>query len=1191
MNFKSIKLFGFKSFVDKTEISFDLGTTAIVGPNGCGKSNIVDSIKWVLGEQSSKSLRGTKMEDVIFNGSAGRKPLGMAEVSLCIDNSNRILPIDYTEVNITRRVYREEESEYLINNVPCRLKDIIDLFMDTGIGTNAYSFFEQGKIDAILSANPEDRRYLFDEVAGITKYMNRKKESLKKLKSTKENLDRVSDIISEIKTQMISLDRGAKKYVRYMTFKEDLKKIEIFNGHKEYNSMQNNLNSFKTAFLEKQNVLIEISTNNRTIETEIENLKMNVLEKEKLEQETNKKILELSNKIQELKNQEMVNKTKVENFVSLVTNFTQEIKNLEEKKVKYSEEIMLLKTEKEKLFVEIEEKRTFVKEKEELISVQNKIFNEEKKVIEKIKEEISEFVTNIALIENEITKIKITKVNFDNKISQIDLKKEKIEQEISLIQNKIKNLELNLLENKENIEKIEISLKELKITKEKETNTLIELEKNVREKKDFINISNLKLGHLKNLEENFEGYSEIVKQILIKKQDFLLNKVKILGTLGSLIKAKLSYEKVLEIALGEKLENIVVETYEDAEFCIEYLKKEHKGKITFIPLEIFKTYTKKNLDFSFPDLVIDQASNLIETSFLFQNMINFFFDKIVIVKQIDKNLFFQYKYTFVKLNGEKWQYPGIISAGEVFKTSGILTRKREIEELEAKLSILLPELENKEKEIEETINNFKQLNNSIEKLQQDLYAEKIKDLNCKKDLEINKQQEKKIKEEIFLLSKEKEEIFNEKEKIFKKEEELKSELKKMEDFSDEKEEMLLGLKENIENKEKEFFVQQKEIEDLKISLSIFIQKKQGIEENLEKLNFEFEEIVKNIENKQNEIEKRNKEKEILENLLKENNVLNFQKEKEEKENYFMAISQEKENCKKEIEIIENKFKSINKDFLETQTNSHELEIKISELEIHITHLENRLLEFYNVNIKKITEELLQKDGILEDISKERIEFLKNKLETMGSINSDALKEYEEVKVRYEFLTKQQEDLITASQSLEKIIMKINQESKKVFKETFDAIKANFSVIFEKLFEGGVADLVLIDENNILESGIEILVKPLGKRLQSISLLSGGEKSLTVISLLFAIFKVKPSPFCIFDEIDAALDDANIQRFTKMLKEFAEKTQFIIVTHNKQTMKMANVLYGITMEEVGVSKVISVKFKEQETTLPLNISAS
>lgn len=1191
MYLKKLEILGFKSFQQRTVINFNSGLTAIVGPNGCGKTNIVDAIRWSLGEQRSSTLRSDKMENVIFNGTANKKPMGMAEVSLTIENDKGILPTEYTEVSIARRIFRSGESEYLLNKNLCRLKDITNLFMDTGMGSNAYSVIELKMVETILSNRAEERRTMFEEAAGVNKYKLRRRLTLKKLDEVKADLTRVNDIVSEVEKKVNSLERQAKRADKYNRLSSSLRELELDLAEREYAFFHQNKSEIKLekeiAFSKKLNLESELA--------KLDDLLIGIKkELNEVEQSLNKKRTEITF------NSERIHS--VERFISVTE---ERKKSLEKNIVKYKHEI-------EELNYQLEVVEEELKINGEKVVVAGSMIADKEKEIETVniqvedkKKELEFKIASLKIFaDKNLNKFKeIT--SEENKLLNITKSLEQTNTGINKLNEKIQTLTGNVAKtvgfleelslDKNDVEKKLAEAEDIYSRKQKEKDELNKKLSGLKEKelnvKSVISSVKEKINFLQNLIDNLEGFSKGAKALLE-------NKVWTSGTknlLANLGDADEKFKFAIEAALKNNLNNILVETIDEVKRGIEYLQISNFGKASFY-LPEFNVYASKSLLEKVENFFVNRkrkkiigeagflgwASDLIKTDARWKPFFEKILRGIAVVEKLDIAFELSKKYSnfnFVTLNGDLIYSSGVIEAGSPPKLDDTLFgRKQLLENLKKDIPVNESILFTLSKEIEE-------IDDEINKIDLKVLSENgrilINDLaNVEKQISQFEYEKNKSADEIEKARLEIQELVsvsnkldNEKESLSKLISEL-VEQKKVADAERERIEEEFKLIESQYNKvttRRNF---------LELEYERLIGEKKNLENSISHGNQTLESIKRSSEKREEDIRSANEEIFSLTQILSEK----FPELDEQK--------YEKEKLEDEKVEIDNKFKEIrmNISSLELQQNHfrkeretageevHSAEMKLNELIFKIDNLKESVLENYSVHIElKMFEDLNDFDFSARHAE---VHNLKTQIKNLGPINLLAYSEFEEEKSRFEFLNKQRNDLLESEKDLIKTIEEINSTAQRLFMETFEKIRENFIKIFRNLFNpGDEADLKLEESIDPLEGKIEIIAKPKGKRPTSIELLSGGEKTLTAIALLFAIYLVKPSPFCILDEIDAPLDDANIDRFTRILKEFSSSTQFVVVTHNKRTMEACDTLYGVTMQEEGVSKLVSVRFNE------------
>ena len=1178
MYLKRLEMQGFKSFADKTVLEFMPGITSVIGPNGSGKSNIADSIRWILGEQSMKQLRSGKSSDVIFAGTQNRKSLGFAEASLVFDNTDGSLPIEYSEVTITRKIYRSGETGYYINKVPCRLKDILELFMDTGIGKDGYSIIGQGKIDEILSNKSEDRRNVFEEAAGIVKYKTRKEESEKKLEHTKLNLLRINDILVEIEANLGPLKSQSDKAKRFLELKNELKDIEV--GLFLYN-----IEKYKTD-LQKITEDEDIMNSNCSLEEgKLERIKQ-------LKEELKNNIDEITAKIEAMQNigfesqkkQEQLNseinvsKAKIENNEGNIARFIEEIENLKQKNKESEEEINTkldkknsLKENKAKFEKELQEKQS------ELDEI-TKTLTEKELKIEEAKRTLEQNIDNKYEIESDINTQKVNISNIEKRQKQIDNEISSNISEVDNIRFKKEEIEKGCYEVEKIKNETQKSLDEIKGKKQSAENKIKDCNIKINNLTQDLRIKEARHKFLVETEKEKEGYSRSVKSILkdcenIKELGKGMN-----GALAELIEVPSEYKTAIEMTLGASLQNIVTESEEDAKRLVEHLRKNNLGRASFLPITSVKG---KKLD-KIKGNIIGIASDLIKYNKKYEQIILNLLGRTVIVENMNTAIKIakdnNYSFRIVALEGDLINPSGAITGGSVAKkTVDILGRSKEIDKLAKEIEKLNTQIAELKKQKDAIISASSEIFENGEKLELDLQNIEIKYNVEKQKLESINENILKIRERMDKHKKEKETLEEQKEEMQKI---IQSSNLKLEEIKEINSKLQQEIDENAENNKDT----QKRVDDLnfditnlKISVSSFDESENSIEEIANMIRQEIESNNKNIETKQEQITSLKTENETLNNNIEEylkqieeiknevvNSGSNIEKLKEERIKNNEKLTQKEKEQADEFKIIEDLKAQIVK-----------IEVKKSKIEDDLNNQINLLWNEYELTPNAV-DNYKRPENI--SLTQRRVHNLHKDITELGSVNVDAIEEYKKLKERYDFMCEQRLDLENTMSKLHKMIAEIVSTMKVQFKEKFDIINRNFGEVFKELFGGGKAEITLEDENNILECGININIQPPGKKLQSMMLLSGGEKAFTAIALLFAILKMNPAPFCVLDEIEAALDDVNVYRYAEFLKKFSKDTQFLIITHRKGTMEAADTVYGVTMEESGISKLLSMKLK-------------
>ncbi len=1181
MYLKRLELHGFKSFADKTVLEFMPGITVVIGPNGSGKSNISDSIRWVLGEQSMKSLRGTKSEDIIFAGTETRKSLGFAEVSIVIDNSDERLPIDYTEVTVTRRIYRSGESGYFINKAPCRLKDILELFMDTGIGKDGYSIIGQGKIDEILSNKSEDRRRIFEEAAGIVKYRARKEESEKKLEQTKLNLVRINDILVEIEGNIEPLRKQSEKAKTYLDLREKLKSIEIglfiynINGDKrKISEIIENLNILEDQNKSEKEKLENFQKSKETLKNSIEKINLEIEDKQKESFETTRNIEKLNADINLSVQKIESNKENYERYINEINELDNRIKELEEEKNERVLKQEKLSEEKNKYESELQEKQ------KELEEINSKLSKEELE-IERKKEELSNLVDSKYEKNSQINEKKINLENLQKrkKVLEDDIYEYISEKDSKQIEKQDILSNFHEIEDKRN--KLIVSIKDIQ-EKKKESNEKISFyEKEINNLLSEINMKSSKLKFLQETEKDKEGYVKSVKSILLAldKDKELAKGVH--GVLANLLLVEEKYQIAIEMALGQAMQNIVTDTDKEAKKLIEYLRKNNIGRASFLPISEIKGKKLDKINLKGINGVVGIASDLVKVNNIYEKIILNLLGRTVVVDDIDNAVLLakqnSYSFRIVTLKGDIINPSGSITGGAVInKTVNILGRKREIEELQDIVKELNNKLEFKKKEKDEYIKSIEDVlieSNNLDKNLQEIeivYATQKQKLELL-DIDILKKEEQLNNNKAKLNTLEQEENSNLKEK-----EQLEKEILEIDELIDKMNIEINNFVENNKDSQKYIDDLNYEITNLKISVTSFNESGLSINEIVKRVEEDIINTNKNKESKLalcNDIEKNNEDLDKKIELLKDS-IKNANVNLEENNNQLEIIKNAKKSEEEKLVIVEEDIISQFNTIETLKEQISKVEIRKSKYELDLEQIINKMWDEYEVTPNNV--ENYEKTENVQEVQS-KVSEIRGKIKELGSINIDSIEDYKQTKQRYDFIMEQKNDLEETGVKLNKVIDDMLKIMEKQFKEQFNIINKNFGEIFSELFGGGKAELKLAD-GNVLECGIDIEAQPPGKKLQNMMLLSGGERALTAIALLFAILKINPAPFCVLDEIEAALDDVNVYRYAEYLKKFTKEIQFLVITHRKGTMEAANTVYGITMEEKGISKLLSIKLK-------------
>ena len=1183
MYLKSIEVQGFKSFANKIVFDFHNGITGIVGPNGSGKSNVADAVRWVLGEQSAKQLRGAKMEDVIFAGTQNRKPVGFAYVAITLDNSDHALPVEYDEVTVSRRVYRSGESEYKINGHSCRLRDVTEMFYDTGIGKEGYSIIGQGQIDKILSGKPDERRELFDEAAGIVKFKRRKSAAIKKLENERSNLVRVNDILSELEKQVGPLKQQSEKAKEYLNYKTDLKKYDV-------NAFLLETDRIRKETAELNGRLKIVDDDLEDSKSEYDNTKSEYEAAENQLNDINAQIDENSQTVSalELENQKLQGEINV---------FTEQIKTFNANKQLHSERLLDIEKDKQNKNNSVKELREQYNDlNTELSEYNDKLaaINDTAKALNAEIEGISGQIDNRqnSIYDNltEQSTIKAENQKFVTMLEQLEIKKSELTSHIikgksdeSAQKQVIKSLTAELdnavgkLENINNsIEESNTSVTQLKAEIAEKNSELDKLTQNYHREKS-------RLESLINITERYDGYGNSIKKIMELKD----SNPGILGVIADIVKVEKQYETAIETALGGTIQNIVTDKEATAKELIGYLKQNKLGRATFLPLNaIHARNTLENEACINEKGVIGVASNLVRVSFEYEGLAKYLLGRILVVDNIDNALLIakKYKYTLriVTLEGEQLNPGGSMTGGAFRNSSNLLGRRREIEELKQSVS-------NTNKQITQEKAAVADLRNQVAKYREalDSYNKLLRETHIRKNtIDVNlKQADLKLSEIIASYGddiKEQASIDSEILKISESRNQVSGNLNLLDNQNEAARKEIENLGKTLEAKKSEEAAVALKIENLKISHSSIEQKASFINENIERLCKELD----NLEEEKTSIqEKIGETKELV--SAKQADIELVKNSIEESERKITAIGEKLEDLRSAKE----KVNASHKEFFKKREELNEKIILLEKDSMRLHNQYDRLEESYDSLVDYMWNEYeltysyaleLKSDELnnINDIRKQ-INILKAAIKKLGDVNVNAIEEYKSVSERYEFMKTQHDDMIEAEESLMKVIEELDEGMRAQFTAKFEEIKVEFDKVFKELFGGGRGTIELVEGEDILEAGILIISQPPGKKLQNMMQLSGGEKALTAIALLFAIQNLKPSPFCLLDEIEAALDDSNVGRYANYLHKLTKHTQFIVITHRRGTMSAADRLYGITMQEKGVSTLVSVDLIEND----------
>jgi len=1183
MRLEKIVLDGFKSFADKTELNFEGSITAIVGPNGCGKSNVVDAVRWVLGEQSVKSLRSDQMSDVIFGGSSIRKPLGSAEVSLCFADTSGTLPLETDGVQITRRIFRSGQSEYLINNKPCRLRDIKELFMDTGVGAKAYSIIEQGQIGQLLQSSKVDRRAIFEEAAGISKYKSHKKEALRKLERTEQNLLRLADILGEVEKQLRSVKHQAGKARSYLKYTERLKELQVNYSLVEYARLD------KTAG-EKKNQLDEVRQHFAAVAAQVAN-------NDAMVSELGRQIIDTENRINQTDNSLVAAQSKIEQHLQRIEFLRTRISELDERKQNAAQRVEKLRQTKE-LFVtdlarcredrqrcstELEEKTAQLKELQAFI---NQTLSECTSLEDELEDEksgIIDIVRRTAQLHNELQSLNDLRSSLSTQKDRLngraDTAKQELEQlltEKARYETRAADVEKNITELTQNLDVQNKKAKQLDEHIQADTKRLT----NVREARSAINSE---LAILTDMETRCEGLVSAVKTILEKRRsDNRFDYIE--GLVADCISADVEHAQAVEACLEGKTDSVIVNSADKLLADTETINN-LDSRVSFLCLDRIEPFADST-DLGKHEHVRGRLVEFVKYDNKFAPFAWQLLGKCLLVDSVESAMELVNRlgreYKFVTTKGELVTIGGSVKLGPLSKASGLISRKSRIRQLQE----IIANMEAEITELEQQLAASGQSKEHFAKLQTELrtavYESNTEKTEIASKMSFYEKSIKHLSEEQPLICGEIEMLEEQIAQSVKREYNSRQKLEELETVNQQRNDRIKQLEADCSQKRNLLQSQNESLTELRISLGQTEQQAKALADTIESLQKQLTDSDGSETSAQQEMQTCTEQADQARRdiLSSESSVSQLYVEKDQTQQnsktLHMEIEELLEKQKQAREVVQQK----RAEQARIDEQISELKIELGQLEVRQQDLIERVKDELQINLVDAFENYQDKDVDWEAVRQEITE-LRSKIDRLGNVNIDAIAEQDTLEKRHEFLSTQVQDLNSSKGQLQQLINRLNKTSREKFEQTFEEIRANFQQVFRKLFGGGKADIILEEAEDVLEAGIEIIAKPPGKETRSISLLSGGEKSMTAIALLFSVFKTKPSPFCFLDEVDAALDEANNERFNMMIREFRKDSQFVIITHAKRTMSIADILYGITMQTKGVSKKISVQFDQYE----------
>ncbi len=1228
MHLNRIKISGFKSFAEEVELILEPGVTTIVGPNGCGKSNVSDAIRWVLGEQSARALRCTNMRELLFNGGANFSPARKAEVGLFFSDISENLTIGSPEVEVQRQLTRDGESSYLINQTPCRLRDISELFMDTGVGVDAYSVMEQRKIDVILNVRPEERRFLFDEVAGITKYKHRKKTAIRKLEETEQNLVRINDIIKELQHETESLKAQAEQAERYQSLQAQLRELELSLAYREYMQLATEYRETQNSLEAALNDAAEANQQLQDAEEQLEGASLRRSELDTSISGVEEKLRSISEEIEKIERQIVLHK---ERQLSIQQQRQRALQTLESLKVQ-QENLVIQKRERtqeqkklESAF-KIEESRLTARQ--QLLTQLSERLNAAKESVQEAEAGLQETATELTQQENKRLAIEHKVTNTSSNLERIQENSDSLKRQLKTATDARSEVQRAEVQLKADLLQIDTEKKQAEASLRENQDALRKVESEMRGLQDTLGGSVSRLKSLQELQSAYEGYYTGVRAIMQAKTHLPDEFNGICGVVAELLSTDTEYELAIEVALGSAIQNVVTETAEDADAGIAFLKKHRAGRVTFLPLDILRGRTFSDDRLLNEPGVIGIAQELLDYDSRYEIAMQHLLGNTLVIEDLDAAVALTRRFRpnarLVTLDGEVINTSGAITGGHSNqKTTGLLSRARELEVLESRIGQLQQQATEKDEKRKTYAATIATLQQTRQKLTTQWQNKQIEQTALAKDIEQANEQVTRLETQLAAVEVENREL---RETIAVSREEQQTldveiaELTKKRTLTQRR---IQRINEQIQSETRK----QEEVATACQQMEVFLagqrQKLQGLTDEIQTLTETQRQTAENIEEQQTIIDSDEQTKHDLgeqietaqrEFLRIEGNRAEAETEREERIEERNTLIAEITNRQKEMRATRRQFEKHNR-------IRHQLEVKTTQLEMQMKSNSARIFDKYQLSLEEIPLPLLgevappeahpetehphtaepSNQGVetvvpltaiaeqdvgelpeaatpMDDIDlMDNIEKLKAEIAAMGAVNLKAIEAHEEHKKRYDFLVSQRADIQKSIQSTYQAIQKINQTSREVFLKTFEQVQTNFQEVFVQLFGGGETELRLTDESDVLDSGIDIIARPPGKRPQSITQLSGGERSLVAIGLLFAVFKIKPSPFCVLDEVDASLDEANVLRFTNLIRAYAENTQFVIITHNRRTMEIADAMYGVTMEQAGMSKIVSAKF--------------
>jgi len=1171
---KRLEIAGFKSFADRIVLDFQRGVTGVVGPNGCGKSNIVDAIRWCMGEQSAKNLRGKAMEDVIFAGSETRKPLGVAEVSLIFSTEDGRAPakyLDYAEIQLTRRLYRDGESDYLINKTPCRLLDITELFMDTGVGTRAYSIIEQGKIGMILHSRPEERRFLIEEAAGVTKFKSRKHLALKKIEATRQNLARLTDVLGEIRRQLGSLQRQAKKAEKFREYRDELRETEVLFAAREYRTVLEQRSSAQQELAALNDRIRDVFSASALAESRVEELRVHLLEAEKLLATAQEEIYRTKSEFSAAESGLEFQRKELSGLTGRLARLAAEAGELETRLKECAEQRELLELRRDASTTDCTVLQAELVQAESELTEHQRAEDELNLLLEARRKELFAALSESAQFKNRHETALKRLASLTERLERQGREEVQLAERLELARRRSAELESQIADTLREHEACKVELAALRTREDELKRSLPEVEKNWQQRRDELNRSSSRLHSLQELEASFAGYGQGVKNLMQSKE----LRSRFSGVLADAVTAPQELEAAVEAALAERLQCVLCADNGDALASLEFLKKSNGGRVGLALPAACETVTPATVAGAIP------LSGLVQVDGPYSGLIGRILAGIMMVETLDTALELGRKHpalSFVTRDGDVVALGGVVTGGSADQVQkGIIHKKREIRDLETQVQSLEQEVAQLGSERDQLRQQSQEVSEGLKSCGAQLHQTDLKLAGLRKDHQQAADDTARNGERLALLALESATLNEEREGLEAEQRLSQERMSGAGSASRELEQQVAGIKTDLDARRQLLVNSREQVTTLRVKVATIREQHEAHLRGIADLERQSLDLARRMSGDREEVEKGSLEQvQLQESITAAAERLELLVHQQIKAEQLLArVRTDHETAVEALAAGESGARKLRDESADVRQTQADLNLRFSTLAMQAEHLERSLQEKNRITM---AEALARLDCAAFDESERqaRQAELQRLLDEMGEVNLMAIDECAGMEERFTFLTAQKEDLEESLRSLQQAIQRINRTTRQRFLETFNLVNAKFQEVFPRLFCGGKAELHLTDEADLLETGIDIIVQPPGKKLQNVTLLSGGEKALTAVALIFSIFLIKPTPFCLLDEVDAPLDDANIGRFNEMVREMSSISQFIIITHNKATMQVADTLYGITMESPGTSKVVSVR---------------